>query len=129
MIGGKQHPYPGFNGQIANIAIKLGPGAFVFDYNQWKKHLLNRCPAPIMKNLKLRSKVIKPQTIVPNEGEAEVIEIKESLFATEYSVSGWAKWTPTKIPPWYIVWRLTSLEKGVNKNSALLGDRDLTVFK
>lgn len=33
------------------------------------------------------------------------------------------------MPPWYIVWRLTTLPKSANKNAALLGDRDLTLFK
>ncbi len=50
IIGGEKKPplpYPGFNGQIANIAIKFGPGAFVSDYNIWQKHLENRCPHPL----------------------------------------------------------------------------------
>lgn len=39
------------------------------------------------------------------------------------------RWVNTPIPPWYIVWRVTNIPKGVNKNASLLGDRDLTVFK
>lgn len=37
------------------------------------------------------------------------------------------RWTDTAIPPWYIVWRLTTFEK--NQNIKYLGDRDLTLFK
>ena len=40
------HFYPRFNGQFANYAVKLGPGAFVKNYDSKKKYLVNRIPHP-----------------------------------------------------------------------------------
>lgn len=53
--------------------------------------------------------------VVPKEGEPEIVTVEaESKFAAEYSVSGWMRFDPTAIPPWYIVWRLTNIPKGAN---------------
>lgn len=92
-IGGKQAPYPGFNGQIANIAVKFGPGAFVNDYNSMMKHLHNRCPHPLADDDSFRRiEVVKDEPVTLPQEENIVKEIqKESKFAHEYSVVMWAK--------------------------------------
>lgn len=100
----------------------------------WKKHLDNRCPHPLPDQTELKEVDITKEDeeikSVPKEGEPEIITIEEeSKFATEYSASGWLRWEPTAIPPWYIVWRFTNLPKGTNNNAGYLGDRDLTIFK
>lgn len=46
VVIGKDPWHPAFNGQIANIAIKFGPGAFVDKFDFWKRHLDNRIPHP-----------------------------------------------------------------------------------
>jgi hypothetical protein len=131
-VGGKQAPYPGFNGQIANAALKVGPGGFIEDYARWSLHLQNRIPHPPPDALKFTQVEIvgaDEVTSVPKEGDADPHTVEtESKFATEYSVSAWARWEPTKATPWFIVWRHTINPSGVNRNANILGDRDLSVF-
>lgn len=94
----------------------------------------NRCPHPLADYDKIRQVVVTTGDelvkSVPQQGEPTIVTVEaESKFAAEYSVSGWLRWDPTTVAPWYIAWRLTNLPKGVNQNANYLGDRDLTLFK
>lgn len=118
-VGGKQAPYPGFNGQIANPSLKLGAGAFVEDYPKWVAHLQNRIPHPPPDSVKFAQEEIvpgEPVSVAPkDEHVPHVPEI--SKLQSEYSVSAWLRWEATNEKPWYTVWRHTINEKGVNRNS------------
>lgn len=55
IVGGASPPYQGFNGQIANTAIKFGQGAYIDDYSKWLRHLNNRIPRPPADDNSLKS--------------------------------------------------------------------------
>lgn len=73
--------------------LKLGPGSFANNYENWKKHLDNRVPHPLPDDGKFKQVVIADKfTKLTADGTAKVVEIiEESKFASEYSVSAWIR--------------------------------------
>ncbi|CAK56140.1 unnamed protein product (macronuclear) [Paramecium tetraurelia] len=127
------HFYPRFNGQFANYAVKLGPGAFVKNYESKKKYLLNRIPHPAVDDNKFKQfKVVEGQKQFKGDSQDEVIvEVPNdfSKFATEYSISGWLRWdNPALGAPWYNVFRLSLYNGDLNAENRF-GDRDLALYK
>lgn len=83
VIGGKDAFYFGLNGQFANIAFKLGPGAYFTHYDFAKKYLDNRVPHPLPDENKLKAIDLlnDEKTFKFDSKEAIVKDLsKEALF-------------------------------------------------
>ncbi|CAD8058815.1 unnamed protein product [Paramecium sonneborni] len=129
MIGGKQGIYQGFNGQIANYAFKYGKGAYINDFELYKRVLSNRIPHPFNDDYKFKQiSIIEGSTSFKGDDQTDNIKEIESHFQNEYSISGWLRWDQAIGLPFYAIFRLSGYKVEEN-NDSKLGDRDMMLFK
>jgi hypothetical protein len=111
--GSKFKGTPNFNGQLANVKLALGEGAYLEGEGDFKEYFFDF-----------------PQPTVPELGTVNdpIVFDEEFVGATEYAVSLWFRWTPITRVPWEVIYSLTYNEPEVRANHVKPGDRVLSLY-
>lgn len=98
VLGGQSFGSPGFNGQFVAVTLRVGAGAFIDGEDQLNAFIKTQVnPVVPFDRTVVFNQISDPANIVPGVGAEEFKPIGggENAFPSEYSVSGWFKWTGT----------------------------------
>ena len=128
VLGGKQFSYQGFNGIFANVIYKLGAGAFVDNMEQFIAVVAGtKKPFDDWNKIVTYEQVADAIPSVQGQGVEEwrVIGGGDNSFPTEYSVSGWFRWSGAFTAEWTSLFYLSINAKADWADGQKLGDRVL----